>query len=406
MFKSSTALLLALALSAPLAYAQESKPVQLQTDAPDRHVVVKGDTLWGISGKFLKDPWRWPEVWGLNQEQVKNPHLIYPGDVIVLDRSAGQLRLERSDANAAAIAKAAAMGGKDKEPCVRVEGQSSQAAIEGNKLKPCIREEFLAGEAIPTIPAKVIEPFLSQPLVTDGSDFKIAPRITATQEGRFNLGPGNLAYASGITEEDPDTWNVYRNGQALIDPETHGMLGYEAIFLGTARVVKTGEPATLRIMSAKREISVGDRLLPATPPKVFNYAPHAPLVPVQGRVVSIYEGNTDARSEYYGSFRDPAVESLYGAYHETGPLSIVTINRGSKDGLEVGSVLALYRKMVLPNDRTSGDWYLGEKKKKDVVLPEERFGLVMVFRTFEYVSYALIVQAQRPVGANDVVVNP
>jgi nucleoid-associated protein YgaU len=400
MFKSSAALLLTLALCAPIAQAQEAKPLQLQADAPDRHVVVKGDTLWAISGKFLKDPWRWPEVWGMNKEQIKNPHLIYPGDVVVLDRASMTMRLERGATGTAAAAAAA------QDPCIRQEGDSTESVVQGGKLRPCIRESALVAEAIPTIPAKHIEPFLSYPLLADARTFRIAPRIVATQEGRYHVGAGNIAYARGITEDDSDTWNVFRTGPALIDPETNETYGYEAIFLGTARVVKTGDPATLRIMSAKREISEGDRLLAASPPKVFAYAPHPPVVPVRGRVMSIYGGNEDARSAIHGGERDPNVESAYGRFNETGPLSIITINRGLADGVETGTVLALHRGMVLEKDRQVGHWYLGNKAPKPITLPEERFGLLMVFRAFEHVSYALVVQAERPIAVNDIVQNP
>ncbi|HKO87063.1 MAG TPA: LysM peptidoglycan-binding domain-containing protein [Burkholderiales bacterium] len=403
MFKSSTAILLALALCAPISYAQEAKPLQLQPDAPDRHVVVKGDTLWGISGKFLKDPWRWPEIWGLNKDQIQNPHLIYPGDVIVLDRNTMQLRLTRG---AAGTSAAAASASADDLPCVRLAGEPTDKAVRGGKLVPCIREQPLIAEAIPAIPAKIITPFLSQPLVTDGSAFRISPRVVATQEGRVNLGVGSLAYASGITEDDADTWNIYRNGTALVDPDTEELLGYEAIFLGTARVLKTGEPATLRIVSSKREVTIGDRLVAATPPKVFNYAPHAPLQPVRGKVIGIYGAESDTRAEYYSGKEDPDLRSNYGNYSETGPLSVVSINKGTRDGIEVGSVLALHRGITLPNDRSVGKWYMGERRPKAVTLPEERFGLLMVFRTFEKVSYALVVQAERPVSANDLVTNP
>jgi len=396
MFKSSTALFLALALCAPLAPAQEKKPLQMQNNAPDRYIVVKGDTLWDISGKFLKDPWRWPEIWGLNKEQIKDPHWIYPGDVIVFDRNAMQLRLSRNgDSGAAADT-----------PCVRTAGAPSQDAMRGNKLVPCIREQTLIGEAIPTIPAKLIEPFLSQPLVTDAGGLEKAPTIVATQEGRVNLGTGNIAYASGLGDKEGDTWNIYRKGPVLIDPETKVDMGQEAVFLGTARVIKGGDPATLRITSSKREIGAGDYLLPATPPKVFNYSPHAPLQPVRGRVMSIYDGNVDTRSEFYGGKRDPALDITSGSLAETGLLSIITINRGAKDGIEVGSVLALYRGTVLPNDRSTGPFYMGDDKLQPVSLPEERFGLIMVFRTFDKVSYALIVQAERPVAPNDLVLNP
>ena len=166
MFKSSTALLLALALGLSVALAQQSDPRQtgnvlgIKPDAPDQYVVQRGDTLWGIAGKFLSEPWRWPDIWRLNKEQIRNPHLIYPGNVVRLDRATGMLSIER--------------------------------------VEPRVRVEPLAREAIPTIPLKVIEPFLARPLVIERGGLDKAPQIVATQEGRFNIGAGSRAYVDGV----------------------------------------------------------------------------------------------------------------------------------------------------------------------------------------------------------------
>ena len=396
MFKSSTALFFALALSAPFSWAQQGNQLKIQPNAPDRYVVVKGDTLWDISGRFLKDAWRWPEIWGLNKEQIRDPHWIYPGDVVVFDRDA--MRLHLVDASGTGVAS-----GVDRQPCVRKEGESAQVAQHGNKLQPCIREESIAAQPIPTIPAKLIDPFLSQPLVTERDGLDNAPRIVATQEGRYNLGPGNLAYAEGISSDKSEVWNIYRPGQALIDPDSKKALGYEAVFLGTARVVGNTNPTTLQVSSAKREIGKGDRLIAATPPKLFNYVPHAPEQKVHARVMSVYGGNSDTRTAYYGADQQDASKFRL---NEAGPLSIVTVNKGSVQGLEVGDVLAFYRGTVLSDDHSIGPFYMGEKRADDVHLPVERFGLVMVFRTFDNVSYALVMQAERAVGAGDLLLNP
>lgn len=375
MFKSSTALLLALALAAPVASADRGNVLQVQPNAPDRYVVVKGDTLWDISGRFLKDPWRWPEIWGLNKEQIKDPHWIYPGDAIIFDRANMKLLLQSR------------AGGSD-------------------SLSPRVRTESLDAEPIPTIPAKVIDPFLSQPLVIEKDGLDDAPRIVATEEGRVNLGEGSYAYAEGLENSDTEVWNVYRRGIALVDPDTDETLGYEAIYLGTARVVRNGNPAKLKIVSAQREISEGDRLVASLPPKIFHYAPHAPEVEIQGRIMSLHNGRTDARSDYYSGKLDSGLRSVYGGYEEAGPLSMITVNKGAADGIEPGHVLALYHGIVLPRDRSVGPWYMGERRPKPVVLPEERYGLAMVFRVFENLSYALVVQAERQVTPGDRVATP
>lgn len=326
------------------ALAQTAAPVQLADNAPDSHVVQKGDTLWGISAKFLKQPWRWPEIWRLNRDQIRNPHLIYPGQVVVLDRSGGQPRLTL--------------------------GRTV-------KLQPRTYDEPSAAP-VPSIPQKVIDPYLSEPLVVDEGGMADAPKVIATQEDRVMVGAGNVVYVSGIKAQ-AQTWQVFRPAKAIVDPITKETLGYEAFFLGNARVLREGEPATLEILTAKQEIARGDRLLPAARPDVVAYAPHAPDRQVEGNVINIYGG--------------------VGQTGETGRGNIVTLNRGKRDGLEIGHVLALYRKGRDVQYREDG-------VKEFHTLPEERYGLVFVFRTFDRVSYALVMDAERPVIPQDILRTP
>jgi hypothetical protein len=229
----------------------------LDANAPDRYIVVPGDTLWGISGRFLQDPWRWPQLFELNKDQIRNPHRIYPGDVIVLDRQAGTARIVSS-------------------PTVT--------------LTPKARVEPRAEEAIPSIPPAAIEPFLSQPLVVDQSLLDSAARIVGTQENRVVVGAGSRAYARGIEGSADQTWQVFRPGGELIDPDTQERLGYEAIYVGEARVVKPGAVSVLEIVKSNQEMYVGDRMFPAPKPQFTSYVPHAPGQKVQGRVISAYGG--------------------------------------------------------------------------------------------------------------------
>lgn len=323
--------------------AQERKPVQLADDAPDSYVVVKGDTLWHISGRFLKEPWRWPEVWRLNREQIRNPHLIYPGQIVVLDRDGLTLRIGR-----------------------RV----------GDRLSPQVYDEGL-GDAIPAIPHADIEPFLSQPLIVDEPALAGGAKIVATQEDRVMVGANSAVYAAGVTQ-DVAQWQIYRPAKPVLDPVTKEVLGYEAKYLGTARVSADGEPATLEVTTSVQEIGKGDRLVPADKPDVLAYAPHAPEADVKGRIVSLYNG-----------------------VGETGRNSIVTLNLGKRDGMEVGHVLALYRasRDVVYREGTSS-------KKELYTVPEERYGLVFVFRVFDRLSYALVMNSSRTVTASDVVRKP
>jgi len=376
MFKSSMAFFLTLALAVPAAWAQQPDPrrdgnvVQLQPDAPDSYVVQKGDTLWGISAKFLREPWRWPEIWRLNKDQIRNPHLIYPGEIVRLDRATGTLSLDR--------------------------------------VEPRVREERLAAEAIPTIPLKVVEPFLSRPLVIERGGLDKAPQIVATQEGRYNIGAGSRAYVAGVQDSKETLWQVYRPGPPLIDPETNQLLGYEAIYLGQARIEKRGDPSTVRILSAVQEISVGDRLVVAPIPQVFAFAPRPPDKPLNGRVISIYSAITDTRSELYIGRTDLPAYQMQPEIKlgETGGLSIVSLNRGAREGLEPGHVLALSRDELVIRDNSVGPFLMGKERPPNVQLPVERIGLVMVFRVFDTVSYALTLGVERPVRRADLVTKP
>jgi len=323
--------------------ALAQQPIELAPDAPDHHVVVKGDTLWDIAGKFLKDPFRWPDIWKMNAEQVKNPHRIYPGQVVILDRSGPEPRLKLGEVV---------------------------------KLSPEVRTEPIAKE-IPAIPSQAIEPFLSQPLVIDLEQFATAPRIVATQENRVFTGNGDTIYASNV---DPKVrqWQIYRPGKPLIDPDSKETLGVEAAYLGNARVVgDPGETTTLQITGVKQEIGRGDRLVPASRPEVMSYMPHLPEKAIDGKIIN-----------------------LYGGVGEGGRHSIVSISRGKQDGLEMGHVLAIHRAGATVTNRFEDD------KPETHALPDERYGLMFVFRVFERVAYGLIVEASRSVLPGDRVSKP
>jgi hypothetical protein len=335
-----------LCVSTTAALAQSTKPLELVPDAPDRHIVVRGDTLWGISAKFLQDPYRWPEIWRLNPEEIRNPHRIYPGQIVVLDRSGADPRLKLGKVF---------------------------------KVEPRVYSDAESDE-IPAIPQQVIEPFLTQPLVVEAGALAALPRVVATQESRVNVGAGGTIYVNGIEKPAAKLWQVFRPGAVLKDPDSGEVLGHEAFYLGSARVVKEGadgEPATMEVLSAKEEIGRGDSLMPAAKPEIMSYVPHAPTALVKGRILSIY-----------------------GGVGEAGRFSIVTISRGKADGLEQGHVLAIYRTGATVTNRFE------DSKPQSVKLPDERFGLMFVFRAFERVSYALIMESSRPVQPGDTVQTP
>jgi len=361
--KSITALVF-LAICGTAAAQAPSAPLAIKPDAPDRYVVVPGDTLWGISQKFTDSPWRWPELWGFNREQIRNPHLIYPGYVIVLDRARGRLSIGEPTATAPSPGPA---------PTTAPRGDPGTV-----KLGPRIRSESLAKEQIPSIPASVIEPFLSRPLIIEPDGLDKAPTIVGTQADRVIIATGNRGYVRGMGQSKEPTWYVFRPGQPLVDPDSNQTLAYEAIYLGTAQLERPGEPATVVLTTSVQEVNAGDKLVAAGRAQPITYAPHAPGKMLRGRVISIYGSP--------------------GKVGEAGPQQIISINRGARDGLEVGHVLALYTLGGTVRDISAKD---GQIK-----LPDERAGLAFVFRVFNRVSYALVMNVSRPVSPLDVVQTP
>lgn len=348
--KSITTLAFFLALGTALAQAPQA-PLTLKPDAPERYVVVPGDTLWSISERYTDSPWRWPELWNMNREQIQNPHLIYPGAVIVLDRARGQLGIAGAEPGTV-------------------------------KLAPRVRGESLARQEIPSIPPSVIEPFLTRPLVVEPDGLDKAPTIVGTQADRVILAAGDSAYVRGIGDSKESVWYVYRRGNPLVDPDTNQTLAYEAIYLGTAQITRPGDPAAVVLTSVVREVEAGDKLVAAGRAQPVNYAPRAPSTQVRGRVMAIYGG--------------------LGKVGEAGPQHIISINRGRADGIEVGHVLAV---------DTIGGAVRDVSRAKDapdamIKLPDERAGLAFVFRVFDRVSYALVMRVTRPVNPLDVVRTP
>jgi len=333
----------ALILAAVAACSVAQEKLQLVDNPPDRHIVVPGDTLWGISAKFLKEPWRWPEVWRMNKEQIKNPHRIYPGDIVVLDLSSGTPRLS--------IAKS------------------------HNKLQPQVYSQ-LNPKQLPSIPANVIEPFIARPLIVEETSLDLVPRIMGTQEDRVFVGNGDIAFVTGIPDASIINWSIYRPGKALKDPETNEIIGYEAFDLGNARLVRPGSPAEVKILMAREEIGRGDRLTPAPKPEMISYVPRAPEKQIEARIVSIY-----------------------GGLNEAGKLSVISLNRGKKDGLEVGHVLAMHRVR-------NSDGYDDQNRRITTPLPVERYGLIFVFRTFDRIAYALVMESSKAVIVGDSLKNP
>jgi LysM domain-containing protein len=383
----------------------------LQPDAPGEYTVQKGDTLWGIAGRFLKDPWKWPQVWNMNREQIKDPHWIYPGNVIRLDTSSGSPQLSLGGAPGSAAGDTGPSGGTE-----------AQAVGNVVVLNPRTRVETLQA-AVPSIPGSAIGPFLSQPLVVEQGGLDGAPTIIATEESRVIVGQGDVAYADRIGSNSGVNWQVFRTGETLHDPETGEVLGVEAKYVGDARVRRFGNPTTIEVTKARTEINRGDRLTPAREVTFPSYVPRAPDKPIKGVIMSVD-----------------------GGVSELGQYQIITINRGARDGIEVGHVLASYHRGayvspsgVTQNTLDTGSWFSGwdwwnrmNMKPNPVVpdspgtqassgdtaaagaklegssikLPDERNGLIFVFRVFEKMSYAMVMKATRPIYVGDLVQTP
>jgi hypothetical protein len=338
--------------------------IALAPGVPERYTVVKGDTLWGIAQKFLRDPWRWPDIWRINRDQIKNPHWIYPGDVVVLVR-----------------------GGPGDAPQLRLERETV-------RLSPTVRSTRLGDEAISSIPPGDLEPYLSKPLITGPDGLYNAAKIVAGRDARVVRGEGDVMYAIGIDPKAGDAWYIYRPGRTLVAWDNpKDVLGYEQRYLGSAKVERFGEVATIRITGAKEEILVGDLLVPVPPQQLVNYVPHAPATPVSGRIIDLARDATEASRGW-----------------------LVTIDRGSADGIDVGTVLAINRQQPpIPDPRpstdpdrisTQTDQTLFYRPDRFLALPEERSGLLFVYRVFDRVAFAVVLQTTDPVQAGDIVRNP
>ena len=351
-----------LAIPAQAAPASADPDCSFRPNAPDQHVVVKRDTLWDISGKFLEHPWCWPQVWGMNRDEIRNPHWIYPGQIIYFDRAHGRLTLTKpgsTDADAGL------------PPVTR--------------LSPQIRTAELEGEAISAIPSSVIEPFLTQPLVVEPRELEAAPRIAATPETQVYLAEGDRFYVRGPLN-GATSFQVFRPGKKLVDPDTGKVIAHESAYVGAAKLVKEAGPGvdvhTFVVTRSVQEMGVGDRLLPTPPMPVRNYAPHAPIAPVTARVMAI------------------ASESNYAAQNQ-----VVTVNRGAFDGLDVGSVLQLYHLGKTIQDPGGSKGLLGFGKSM-MKMPDEQYGELFIFRVFGHVSYGLVMQVTLPVQVGDVAKSP
>lgn len=343
--------ILGLAVALLMSGAVLAEEVQIRDDRPDSYRVSEGDTLWDISGKFLENPWMWPEIWQVNP-QINNPHLIYPGDVITLVYLDGKPRLniERGQ-------------------------QTVKLAPGTEKLSPKIRYQPVAA-AIPAIPLDVINSFLSGSRIVMPEEYNGAPYVLAGEEGRLVTGAGDKLFARGEIDANVPVYGIYRKGKSFKDPKTGEFLGYQALDIGSVRVAAIDDDiATMDVTRTTQEIRIEDRLLPSADRAVDStFYPKAPDQDIDGLIMTVEGGVT-----------------------QVGRMSIVAINQGSRNSLKAGDILAIHKDGKVVQDRVTG---------KPVKLPDQRAGLMMVFRVFEKMSFGIVLEATSPLAVDDKVRNP
>jgi LysM repeat protein len=337
--------------------AVPAKEIRVKAAHPIQYTVKKGDTLWGISSLFLQDPWYWPEIWQKNQ-QIQNPHLIFPGDVLTLVYVNGQPQILLNEAQHRTV-------------------QQDSGGLPVKKLSPGIRIKALQA-SIPSIPGDAIRQFLSNPRVVTKEQLDNAPRIIASDEKHLVLGTGNRVYIRGEIDKERVRFSVFRPGDALRDPDSNDLLGYEAKYSGEVHIITYEDPASGELTYTEREVLIGDRLLPEDKSKLENlFFPHIPDKDVDAQIISLYD-------------------ALFGVAQ----YQIVVINKGERDGMEVGHLLATFTQGEFARDR------FDKHRSEPVRLPNERSGLLMLFKTFDRVSYGLTLESKRVIHNNDFVHTP
>jgi hypothetical protein len=348
--------------------------IQLNPTHPNQYTVTKGDSLWDISGKFLNHPWQWPELWN-NNSQIKNPHLIYPGDTIYFSIVNGrpQLSLSRNEQQAQYPADSTCLLSEEDVK----KGRSEFAVSEDGKLLPCIRETIIK-QAIELIPTESIAQFLTSPSVVAENKLNNAPYVVDIAGEHLIAGTGDKLYVRSIIRPESLSYTIYRAGDAYVSPETGEILGYEAKYIADTTLQQTGDPATLSITKSNSEIRRGDRVMPKTDEEVIlSYFPRPPEKSIKGSIISVL-----------------------GGVSQIGLYNVVVIDKGTKDGILAGHELAIYQKGNSINDPYS------TIKNDTVKLPDEIAGTLMVFRPFERLSYALVMKATQSLHILDKVQTP
>ncbi|MEN8169192.1 MAG: LysM peptidoglycan-binding domain-containing protein [Pseudomonadota bacterium] len=355
--------------------AAEPQAVELKADYPEKYIVVKGDTLWDISARFLEDPWLWPRLWHFNPH-IANPHLIYPGDILTIIFINGKPMMQVTR-NGHVITAPSTMSPEVIKSTLPPEVIKSGQKYPTVKLRPQIREEGLQ-DAIATISIDAIGPFLNRPRVVAKGELEQAPYVVAHTENRMMAGGGYKIYTRGLKEQElQGDYLIVRTGEVYRNPDNKGeILGYEAIYVGEARLTRFDDPSTMLVTDSSREILRGDRLLPKGDELIqHTFLPLAPEHDVNGKIISMVDGI-----------------NMIGLYQ------VVVLNLGRQDDIIPGHVLAVNQTGKKIKDIVSGE--------NNIQLPSERAGTVMIFRTFDRVSYALVMDSNKTINLLDQVTNP
>lgn len=348
------------------AAAPATETVELKEEAPLRYVVQKGDTLWAIATKFLKDPWQWPELWYVNPK-VHNPHLIYPGDELYLYYVNGAPHLAKAGDNTTGTTTAPTEPA-DTGPPMPPGGLASST--------PRVREEPL-NQAIYSIPLEKIRAFLNGPRLVDEDTLDDAPYVVDFEEDHLMAGSDNMAYVLKLKDRQHALFQVVRKGEKYRDPDDNDVIGYEVMPVADSEVRAYGDPSTVYLRRSYMETLAGDYLLPMEQdPLAARFVPHAPAKQVDGRIISVYNGMS-----------------------QIGQFQIVTLNRGTQQGMEIGHVLTVFQTGRESKDPHS---FFG----RSIQLPDVKAGTVMVFRTAPRLSYALVMDATREIHILDKVERP
>lgn len=355
------------------AHAQSDDP-ELRSDRPESYTVVTGDTLWDISGRFLEDPWRWREIWQGNN-QITNPDLIYPGDVIRLIFVDGKPQLTVNNPNTSPQLTSGLL-----PPEIKTTPTNPNKSLKTVKLSPKIYSTPIES-SIPAIPLDKINKFLLKNRVVEAEALNLAPHIIAGQDKRVILSAGDFVYARGDFDgRKIDSYGIYRMGQEYIDPDTKEVLGTQALDIGSVNLLSVeGDIGTFAISRSTLEVRVGDRLLPNAERQITStFLPIPPKNQVEGEIMAVERGVSQA-----------------------GKLEILVVNLGDRDQMQRGDLLGIFKRGSKINDR-----FAQSKTPRSISLPDERAGLVMIFQTFEKMSLAIVLEAEKGVILGDIVRNP